>query len=83
MVAHPKTERWLTSAGQVAQSAPDYSNEIKRISEFVCSNHNLQVQSLAQAINKIFVETFGTDVYDEDLEQCALMAKRILSVERE
>lgn len=61
----------------------EYINEIQKISEFVCLNHSLQVQPLAQAINKIFVETFGTDVYDEDLEQCALIAKRILNVERE
>ena len=38
-------------------------------------------QRLAQEINKIFVETFGTDVYDEDLEQCTIIAKRILKVE--
>ncbi len=61
----------------------EYNNEIKKIREFVCTNHNLQVQPLAQAINKIFVETFGTDVYDEDLEQCAVIAKRILNVGRE
>lgn len=60
----------------------EYINEIKKISEFVCSNHNLQVQPLAQAINKIFIETFGTDVYNEDLEQCTVIAKRILNVER-
>lgn len=59
----------------------EYINEIKRINEFVCSHHNLQIQSLAQAINKIFMETFGTDVYDEDLEQCAVVAKQILNVE--
>ena len=61
----------------------EYYNEIKKISEFVYSNCNLQVQPLAQEINKIFSETFGTDVYDEDLEQCAVIAKRILNVERE
>lgn len=56
----------------------EYMNEINKISEFVCSNHNLQVQPLAQEINKIFVETFGPDVYSEDLEQCAEIAKQIL-----
>lgn len=59
----------------------EYVNEIKKISEFVCSNHNLHVQSLAQAINRIFIETFGTDVYEEDLEQCIKIARRILNVE--
>lgn len=55
----------------------EYMNEIKKIYEFVCSNHNLQVQPLAQAINKIFVGTFGTDVYDGDMEQCIVIAKNI------
>ena len=32
-------------------------------------------------MNKIFVETFGTDVYDENLEQCTIVAKKILRVE--
>ena len=59
------------------------NNEIKKINEFVCSNHSIQVQPLAQEINKIFVETFGTDVYDEDLEQCTVIAKRILKIEVE
>lgn len=27
-------------------------------------------------INKIFAETFGTDVYDEDLGQCTKIAKK-------
>lgn len=59
----------------------EYINEIKKINEFVCSNYSLQVHTLAQEINKIFAETFGTDVYDEDLEQCTIIAKKILRVE--
>ncbi|MDE6950317.1 MAG: DUF1871 domain-containing protein, partial [Lachnospiraceae bacterium] len=60
-----------------------YINEIKKINEFICSNYNLQVDTLAQEINKIFVETFGTNVYDEDLEQCTIIAKRMLKLEME
>ena len=59
----------------------EYINEIKKINEFVSSNCNLQACTLAQEINKIFVETFGTDVYDENLEQCTIVAKKILRVE--
>lgn len=59
----------------------EYINEIKKINEFVGSNYSLQVHTLAQEINNIFVETFGTDVYDEDLEQCTIIAKKILKVE--
>ena len=58
----------------------EYINEIKKISEFVYSNYNLQVHTLAHEINKIFAESFGTDVYDEDLEQCTIIAKTILRV---
>lgn len=61
----------------------EYIVEIKKIREFVCANSNLQVQPLAQAINKIFVEAFGADVYYEDLEQCAVIAKEIINVGRE
>ena len=59
----------------------EYINEIKKINEFVSSNCNLQACTLAQEINKIFVETFGTDVYDENLEQCTIVAKKVLRVE--
>lgn len=60
----------------------EYINEIKKINEFVCANYGLQVHILAQEINKIFTETFGTDVYDENLEQCTIIAKEILKVEK-
>lgn len=58
----------------------EYVNEIKKIYEYVYSNQNLQTRTLAEAINKIFVETFGADVYDENLEQCILVAEKILRV---
>ena len=60
----------------------EYINEIKKINEFVGSNYSLQVHTLAHEINKIFAESFGTDVYDEDLEQCTIIAKTILRVEK-
>ena len=59
----------------------EYINEIKKINELVCSNYSLQVCTLAQEINKIFAEAFGPDVYDEDLEQCTIIAKKILGME--
>lgn len=59
----------------------EYVNEIKKIYEYVHTNQNLQIRTLAEKINKIFVETFGADVYDEDLEQCMLVAERILTRE--
>ena len=60
----------------------EYINEIKKINEFVCSHYDLQVQTLAREINKIFVESFGTDVYSENLEQCTIVAKKILKVSK-
>ena len=61
----------------------EYINEIQKIKEFVYSNYSLQVHTLAEEINKIFVETFGMNVYDEDLEQCTIIAKKILKVDME
>ena len=61
----------------------EYINEIKKISDFICSNHSLQIHTLAREVNKIFAETFGTDVYNEDLEQCTIVAKKILEGEKE
>ena len=60
----------------------EYVNEITKIYEYVYSNQNLQFKTLAEKINKIFVETFGADVYYEDLEQCMLVAERILTSEK-
>jgi len=57
----------------------EYDNEIKKIYEFVQSNSNLQIELLAETINKIFMETFGKDVYDGDIETCIAVAKRILN----
>ena len=60
----------------------EYINEIKKIHEFLCCSNAIQVTPLAQTINKIFVETFGKDVYDDDFEQCIVIAKRILDIWR-
>lgn len=42
-------------------------------------NPNLCIQTLAETINKIFAEAFGTDVYDENIEICMLIAEKILN----
>lgn len=59
----------------------EYADEIRKIHEFVCSNDNLQILTLAQMINSIFLEAFGADVYDEDMEQCMQIAEKILKTE--
>ena len=56
----------------------EYVIEIKKIYEYVSANQNLQVQTLAEAINEIIVKSFGADVYDQNMEQCMLIAEKIL-----
>ena len=56
----------------------EYINEVTKIYEYVYSKKNLQIQTLAEIINTIFIKAFGIDVYDENIEQCILIAKKIL-----
>lgn len=56
----------------------EYINEVTKIYEYVYSKKNLQIQTLAEKINTIFIKAFGIDVYDENIEQCILIAKKIL-----
>lgn len=56
----------------------EYINEIKKICEYIHDNPNPCIQTLAEVIDRIFVETFGTDVYNEDIEKCMLIAEKIL-----
>lgn len=56
----------------------EYVNEINKIYKYVYLNQSVQSQILAEEINKIFLETFGEDVYDGDIDQCILVAERIL-----
>ncbi len=56
----------------------EYVIEIKKIYEYVSGNQNLQVQTLAETINEIFVKSFGPDVYDQNMEKCMLIAEKIL-----
>lgn len=56
----------------------EYVIEIKRIYEYILKNQNLQIITLAEVINQIFMQTFGADVYDENIEQCILVAEKIL-----
>lgn len=57
----------------------EYFNEIVKIHEYVSSQQNLHVQALAEMINKTFLDTFGPDVYNQNMEQCMIVAERIIS----
>lgn len=58
----------------------EYVNEIKKIYDYVYGNQNINIRPLAETISRIFRETFGTDVYDENMEQCMLVAEKILKI---
>lgn len=61
----------------------EYANEVKKIYDYMCINQNFKVDNVAKKINEIFLEAFGADVYDENIEQCMLVAKKILKEEFE
>ena len=56
----------------------EYAGEAQKIYEYIRGNHNLQVEHLATVINKIFVAAFGADAYEENMEKCTEVARRIL-----
>lgn len=61
----------------------EYVIEIEKIHEYILKNQNLQIRTLAEEINKIFVQAFGADVYDENIDQCILVAEKILKNEKD
>jgi hypothetical protein len=56
----------------------EYANEVKKIHDYIDFAQNVKIEILAKKINDIFLESFGADVYDEDIEQCTLIAKELL-----
>lgn len=57
----------------------EYINEITKIYRYILSDHVTEVDLLAKTINSIFIETFGRNVYHQDMEQCMSVASKILS----
>ena len=57
----------------------EYSDEIQKIFEYISINKKIQVEQLAQVINEVFLASFGRDVYEDDMERCEEIARRILS----
>ena len=57
----------------------EYINEINKIYKYILSNQVTEVDSLAITINDIFLESFGENVYEQDMEQCMAVASKILS----
>lgn len=57
----------------------EYIDEIKKIYKYLNENQNVTEEKLAKKINEIFIQSFGSDVYIEDIEGCLKVAKGIIS----
>ena len=57
----------------------EYINEIKKIYEYLNSIPNVTEEKMAQKINEIFLISFGSDVYVEDIEGCLNVARHIIN----
>lgn len=53
--------------------------EIKKIYEYLNISSNVTEEKLAKRINEIFLISFGSDVYIEDIEGCLKVAKNIIN----
>lgn len=58
--------------------ADEYNSEIKKIQRVLDWNSNITIEQLGIEINKIFLTTFGDDVYTSSEEECKNVAKRII-----
>ena len=58
----------------------EYINEIEKIYKYMCSNQDLQVDKLAKEINEMFILSFGSDIYIENMENYKSVAEKILSI---
>ena len=57
----------------------EYINEIKKIIEYLNKNQDVSEEKLSKKINEIFIQSFGSDVYGEDIDGCLKVAKGILN----
>ena len=57
----------------------EYINEIKKIIDYLNKNQDVSEEKLTKKINEIFIQSFGSDVYVEDIDGCLKVAKGILN----
>ena len=57
----------------------EYTNEIIKIMEYLNVVPDITEEKLAEKINKIFIVSFGDDVYVEDMKECLNVARKIIS----
>ena len=60
----------------------EYVDEATKIYEYINNNKSITIQQLAQTIHRIFLETFGQDIYEEDMQKCIFVAEKILNLEQ-
>ena len=58
----------------------EYINEITKIYNLMISERGIQPERLAQAINEIFIATFGNDVYEENIVECRELANKLVKI---
>lgn len=58
----------------------EYDLEVKEILKFLEINRHVSKSDLADAINKIFLEWFGDDVYSVKTEDAKIVAQDILDL---
>ncbi len=56
----------------------EYINEITKIYNLLISDIGIQPEQLAKEINDIFINTFGNDVYKENIIACRKIADKLL-----
>lgn len=58
----------------------EYINEITKIYNLMISDRGIQSEQLAKAINEIFIDTFGNDVYEENIVDCRKVANELKKI---
>lgn len=59
----------------------EYIEEAKKIYKYI-KNDIVSIEELTNEINRIFKNSFGTDVYNEDIGSCLKVAEKILNIFR-
>lgn len=57
----------------------EYDSEVEKILFFLKSKKNITISQLQLEINKIFISSFGNNIYKSSLEECKTIATKILN----
>lgn len=56
----------------------EYDGEIRKICEYIFNNTHIEATLLANYINDTFIQSFGKDIYKEDMKECKIISGKIL-----